>query len=616
LSRIDEVLVTQSDFLKKCQQSSQEAYKAYKELLTKLEDPESRSSALEFAHQLADHLSQKLSPEQMNQRYHSSWINLSLRQGNGGTTQLKLLQLPSTFAPEEWSFTFFEGLARYKRGEFQDRTITELGCGIGWISIALAQQTYPQKIFGLDINPKAILCSKINLYINSFDHKGQSTWNSRGRTLNEVVEFHQSDLLEFCRTNKIAVDRVIGCIPQVLNPDPEFSHRVSARKTLEQANDEFLYSLSNYTADQGYIEDQFGLGLIARAVEESVDVLKISGKIVLNLGGRPGSSVLSHLFSRRGFNVRPIWQTQVTQAKDTDIRSLVRIEEKTRHRFEFYMGFGTSTSVSAKTALAYAEAGGEISHGLTVYEAQLRDPIHLPPILQFMRQPGHEEARKVIDLSYPEDSLALEKMSYLHALSEHLQDGSFFPYESTSGILRFRERLATYFNSYYHSPLTASHFLVAPARSSLIQNILSSFRPKRALVDSQLASQITSGAEIYETPRNLDLLCELLEKLRPEVAIYSISPSEAESRESFLRVCEVAENTGTRLFFDISELIELSSAPKSNGIFRHLADEALPAHVSLICGLVKNQLYRDLEVCFMISENSDLLEILESAAEL
>jgi methionine S-methyltransferase len=492
----------------------------------------------------------------------------------------------------------------------------ELGCGIGWISLALAKQTRPFKIYGLDINPKAILCSKINLYLNAFDQDGKPTWEHEGNTLLNCVEFHLSDLLEFCRNHKILVDRIIGCIPQVLNPDPEFTSKIIARRSLEQANDEFLYSLSNYTADQGFLEDQFGLGLIARALEESVDVLRVSGKIILNLGGRPGSTVLQNLFLRRGFTVRSVWQTQVTQAKDTDIQSLVAIEEKTPHRFEFYMGQGIPSPISAKTALAYAEAGGEISHSLTVHEAQMRDPLHLPKILQFMRQKGYEDARHSIDLSFTEDALALEKMSFLHSLTESLQAGAYFPYEETAGVRKLRERLASFFRNYFRLSFQESHFLVTPSRGAVCRNVLMCYRPKRALIDSYLASLIGLTPEMIEIPKNAELLCELMDKLKPEIVIYSMPISEADVRESFLQMVEVARKSGTRLFIDISDWVELSSNPRNNAVFRYLAQNRLPTHVSLICGLVKNRLYRDLEVCFLISENHTVISHLESAAEL
>lgn len=39
-----------------------------------------------------------------------------------------------------WSRTFFEGLARLPAGELEGRSLAELGCGNGWISIALARR--------------------------------------------------------------------------------------------------------------------------------------------------------------------------------------------------------------------------------------------------------------------------------------------------------------------------------------------------------------------------------------------------------------------------------------------------------------------------------------------
>jgi methionine S-methyltransferase len=615
-------IINPSSFLKRCQISSQEAYSAFKELLLSLENTSTRSQALSMIHSLASELIQKHSTAEMLQTFHFSFSNLTLQQQDGKTTKLILLQLPSTFAPEEWSFTFFEGLSRYKSSEFQDRVVTELGCGIGWITLALAKQTKPSKIYGLDINPKAVLCSKINLFLNAFDHQGSPSWSHEGQDLTHFVEFHQSDLLEYCRNQKLFLDRIIGCIPQVLNPDPEFTTKVLAKRGLEQGaieqdNDEFLYSLSNYTIDQGYLEDQFGLGLIARAVEESVEILRYSGKIILNLGGRPGTQVLTHLFQRRGFLVKQVWSTQVSQAKDTDIQGLVAIEQKTSHRFEFFMGQGSHTPVSAKTALAYAEASGEITHGLSVFEAQLRDPVQLPKILQFMRQKGFEHVRDSMDLSYPEEALAHEKISFLNSLIEKTQMGnSFFPYEETAGLKEFRQNISTFFQKYFRIPFSKECFLILPSRVTVCENILQTYCPKQALVDYQLARLLGVRSEVLEVPRNTDLFCELLEKLKPEIAIYSIPPSEAETQELFYRICEISESSSTRVFIDISELIELSSSPRSNGIFRYLSKKPLPSHVALICGLVKNRLYRDLEVCFIISQNQDFLSALENAAEL
>lgn len=63
-----------------------------------------------------------------------------------------------------------------------------------------------------------------------------------------------------------------------------------------------------------------------------------------------------------------------SQAADTDILALVEIEKNTRHRFEFFMGRVSEEPISARTAWAFLKSGGEISHGLSVYECRLRMP--------------------------------------------------------------------------------------------------------------------------------------------------------------------------------------------------------------------------------------------------
>lgn len=64
---------------------------------------------------------------------------------------LTLLELPSIFIPEDWSFTFFEGINRLPESVFKDRDVAELGCGNGWISIALAEKWSPRKVMGFGL---------------------------------------------------------------------------------------------------------------------------------------------------------------------------------------------------------------------------------------------------------------------------------------------------------------------------------------------------------------------------------------------------------------------------------------------------------------------------------
>jgi hypothetical protein len=60
--------------------------------------------------------------------------------------KLTMMEIPSIFIPEDWSFTFYEGLNRHPDSIFRDKTVAELGCGNGWISIALAEKWSPSKV--------------------------------------------------------------------------------------------------------------------------------------------------------------------------------------------------------------------------------------------------------------------------------------------------------------------------------------------------------------------------------------------------------------------------------------------------------------------------------------
>lgn len=71
------------------------------------------------------------------------------------------------------------------------------------------------QVYGLDINPRAVKISWINLYLNALDEKGQLIYDAEKKTLLDRVEFHESDLLAYCIDNHIELERIVGCIPQV-----------------------------------------------------------------------------------------------------------------------------------------------------------------------------------------------------------------------------------------------------------------------------------------------------------------------------------------------------------------------------------------------------------------
>ncbi|MCE3050877.1 mitochondrial metal transporter [Datura stramonium] len=95
----------------------------------------------------------------------------------------------------------------------KDKTVAELGCGNGWISIAIAVEM----VYGLDINPRAKI-SWINLYLNAWmTMANQYMMMKRKRA--RGIEFHESDLA-YCKDNRIELERLSGAYCRFLiQPD-------------------------------------------------------------------------------------------------------------------------------------------------------------------------------------------------------------------------------------------------------------------------------------------------------------------------------------------------------------------------------------------------------------
>ncbi|XP_047942464.1 methionine S-methyltransferase-like isoform X1 [Salvia hispanica] len=624
--------VVMEDFLKQCQHSGDAAYTAIRSLLERLEDPTTRTDARIFLSQLHKRFHSKEASESCLQTYHFQIQDIYLEQHEGFQKRRKLtmMVIPSIFMPEDWSFTFYEGINRHPDSIFKDRTVAELGCGNGWISIAIADKCSPLKVYGLDINPRAVKISWINLYMNALDENGNPIYDEENKTLLDRVEFHESDLLSYCRDNNIELERIVGCIPQILNPNPD----AMSKMVTENASEEFLHSLSNYCALQGFVEDQFGLGLIARAVEEGISVIKPLGIMIFNMGGRPGQAVCRRLFERRGLRVDQLWQTKVLQAADTDISALVEIEKNSPHRFEFFMGLAGDQPICARTAWAYAKAGGRISHALSVYSCQLRQPNQVKEIFEFLKN-GFHDISSSLDLSFQDDSVADEKIPFLAYLASVLKKNSFLPYEQPAGSRRFRNLISGFMRTYHHIPLTADNVVVFPSRTVAIESSLRLLSPRLAIVDEQLSRNLpkqwltslnvgktesgkhsVGGVAVIEAPRQSDSMVELIRKLKPEVVVTGMTQFESVTSSAFERLTDITREIGCRLFVDISDHFELSSLPSSNGVLKYLAGNVLPSHVAIVCGLLKNQVYSDLEVAFVISEEEAMFKALCKTVEL
>ncbi|KAL9256542.1 Methionine S-methyltransferase-like protein [Drosera capensis] len=121
---------------------------------------------------------------------------------------------------------------------------------------------------------------------------------------------------------------------------------------------------------------------------------------------------------------------------------------------------------------------------------------------------------------------------------------------------------------------------------------------------------------VIDAPRQSDLMVELIKKLKPQVVVTGIASFEAVTAAAFELLLNATREVGSRLFLDISDHFELSSLPSSNGVLKYLSGATLPSHAAIICGLLKNQVYSDLEVAFVISEEDAIIQALSRTVEL
>jgi methionine S-methyltransferase len=608
---MDETLLTDA------KHSSIECLNLFKQLLSQLTNKELRQEALKLLNKMAfDHLNYDFFDIQTVQ------VLDSLNQNR----ELKLIVFRSVFAPESWANTFYEGLTRYPTTEFYDRTIVELGCGSGWISLALALRSLPSQIVGVDLNPQAVLCSKLNCFLNSYDNHGNPIFDDEGKTLVDRVDFRESDLLTtFLGNNFTQFDRLIGCIPQVLAPEV-----CAVRELVTDSNDSnFLYSLSNYYEKQGYWEDQFGLGLLAKAIDQAVELLHPNGKIIFNLGGRPSEKIINRLFTRRGFTVKEIWQTRVKQSQDTDIAQLVEIEKISGHKFEFFLSPESEQAIPARTAKAFQDSGGDIYHSVTVREASFSYPYLQKKIYKALENDDFAQIKNSLELSVENTELAKEKLTTFASLAGELNKLTYFPYGETAGKIELRANIVKFLKIYHHITINQNNIFISPSRRSIYLLLIELLKPKKILIDAT-SLQMLKGAylnylskeyEFIETPCDYSLTLKLFEKLKPEITILSPELTNGDSSSSFKLLATKSLLLGGILIIDLTEQLRLSSRPKIIKEFGYLSEvyretASLSGDVILSVDLIKNLLYPTNSICFSTVLNPKLFSLLQAGAEL
>ena len=102
-------------FTEQCRQSSYQAFENFKIVLRLLEDKNSRRDARLFLTELVNFIQERfgVDNEAAIESYHFTFLSINISNNTDHSEFINLFHFPSTFTPEEWSYTFFEGLSRY-----------------------------------------------------------------------------------------------------------------------------------------------------------------------------------------------------------------------------------------------------------------------------------------------------------------------------------------------------------------------------------------------------------------------------------------------------------------------------------------------------------------------
>lgn len=236
---------------------------------------------------------------------------------------LTIVSLPTTFLPEQWSRVFAEGIVQeFRRNPLAVKRAVEIGSGTGWVSILAAKLGLASEVVGVDRNPHAPVVGRLNAALNGV----------------QGVSFRTGDLLAPLPEGMKA-DLILACLPQVPR----------------NGGVESLRAVADYYPSEGTYWDRYGLGLIDRALGQARERLTEDGRILFNLGGRPGRPILEDLLARRGFHPGVRYGQLIQQDPTTDFSELARLEAGNRQRFEFFLKEDPNTPISAAEAVGRPE---------------------------------------------------------------------------------------------------------------------------------------------------------------------------------------------------------------------------------------------------------------------
>jgi aspartate/methionine/tyrosine aminotransferase/SAM-dependent methyltransferase len=568
--------------------SRSEAVERIRALATRLSDPISRAEALVELRELAD---------SARDREDDAPLRATVIDACIGTRQerLELLLLPSIFAPEDWAFTFLEGLFKVPLDEYAGKCLLELGTGSGWICVALAKFTELARIWGVDLNPHSAPLATCNGWLNGVDAGGR-------------VRFATSDLLKGVPP-ELRCDFVIGCIPQVLRTE---------MPALDREDESMLYDLSNYCAIQNVYEDHFGLGLIARLLDEVPERLTTGGRVLLNLAGRPGRPIIERMFSRRGFRTQVMFARRVPQATDTDIGPLVQLEAQTGSAFEFFLDAHSAEPICAATAMGWLAGSRHIWHEVAVWEGRLRLPREVNRLREALRTLGMESVLAQMDLG----EASSEQLEFVIALAHRLHAKPQIPYAHVAGDATLRADVARYLDRFFGLSLSPREIFVAPEREQAVYSLLlATCDPEdRILVSRNVSATFAralakAGVAAVIGNDNLHEIGRLLEAFDVKLVLLAVEPDERSNLAELRAILELAARRGIWVVLDESAYFNITTGVEAHTLFEFLAREPVHPNLVILYGLIKNAVFPDFELTLMLPVPEPLGGALEVVAE-
>lgn len=248
------------------------------------------------------------------------------------------------FIPDHWNVAFIKGLSKLCPN-WKGLDVWEVGVGTGANLIALSSQAP----------------ADIKWHLSDFDERcvplALQNLEPFGRKLNLHPLQGSWDLVTPPGGSQMSVpnvDVIFGCLPQVPS----------------QVDLSIADNRSQYYDPVRYPEagrwNEFGLGLNEALILRAKHVLRPSGKVVLNLSGRPGLKRLRILFEQTGYIPELVHHETIPQHAGTSLTSLADLEGNGHAPFEFFTDQECRRGINAATAEIRRRTGKTVFHKIYV----------------------------------------------------------------------------------------------------------------------------------------------------------------------------------------------------------------------------------------------------------